>query len=101
MIYQITIKHKHMTKFFSKCVKNNIFTGNLATKELTNQGYVGLVFYKGIHVINVEICGICSAQMFYLNPTSKKQEKLNKFFIERYINNSINPELLMNQLFSK
>lgn len=90
-----------MTKFFSKCVKSDVFTGALANREFIQDGSIGLVFYKGSHFIGVEICGICSAQMFHINPKTKNEQKMNKYFIERYVNNCIDPELLMNQLFSK
>lgn len=85
----------------TQCVKPNIFGGSIFEKEFLQFGSIILKFIKMQNCIFVELGGITSVQSYVFNPTTKKQQKMNQFFIERYVNNCIDPELLMNQLFSK
>lgn len=90
-----------MEKYFSKCINSEIFSGRIANREFIELGYIGLTFHKNSQFIYVDVCGRTSSKMFYLNPITKKQEKNNKSFIEKYINNCVNSDDLKNQLFSK
>lgn len=85
----------------TQCVKPNVFKGAIIEKELLQNGSIRLKFTKMGSRIFVELGGITSVQSYVFNPTTKKQQKMNQFFIERYVKNSISSKQLIEKLFSK
>lgn len=85
----------------TQCVKPNIFSGSILENELLQNGSIRLKFTKMPSCILVELGGRTSVQSYVFNPTTKKQQKMNQLFIERYVNNSISSKQLIEKLFSK
>jgi hypothetical protein len=71
-------------KFTAICKEKNQFTGFIAQLDFSKNDCHILQFYKNEKFISVDIAGISSNYIFYLNP-KRNQVKQNKFFIDRYV----------------
>lgn len=86
-------------KISSFTTQPNHFTGAVANKDLANWGKIHINFYVKQKTIGVEVAGFCSTFEYVLNPKNQKQQRLNEYFLERYILPCHNAEELLNILF--
>ena len=71
-------------KFTGICKEKNQFTGFIAQLDFAKYDCHVLQFYINQKFIGVDIAGVSSNHIIYINP-QKNQVKQNKFFIDRYV----------------
>lgn len=74
-----------MEKIALKCSDRTISSGRLCQDELDKYGSVIVVFYFGKKTVGVDIAGVSSINVYYLNPINKAQRKANAYFISRFV----------------
>jgi len=92
--YLITSKNKIMNiNTFS--TKPNFSTGVMAQREFDQFGKIGITFHVNQKTIGASISGIEITAMFQRNPKTISQQKMNVWFVERYILNCHNANELL------
>jgi hypothetical protein len=92
--YLITSKNKIMNiKTFS--TKPNFSTGVFAQREFDQFGKIGITFHVNQNMIGATICGFEITATFQRNPKTISQQKMNVWFVERYILNCHNANELL------
>jgi hypothetical protein len=76
------------------CYNKEAHTGNTIRKDFENCGKYYLKFFITENRIGVEVNGFCSIYSYNFNPKSKKDIRINDFFVSRYIDTCDNSEVL-------
>lgn len=89
-----------LKKISSFTTKPNHFTGAVANLDMARSGKIQVDFFIGQKTIGVEVAGFCSAFYFVFNPKNQKEQRLNQYFLERYIFPCHNAEDLISEMIN-
>jgi hypothetical protein len=76
------------------CSNREAHTGKTTQNDFEKYGKHYLKFFITRNRIGVEVNGFCSIHSYNLNPKSKKDIRINDFFVSRYIDTCDNPQVL-------